>query len=245
LKVSNRVIIPIHNSYKEKLICKTLHCFQGDFEVKNKTSVFNPFLEFGYNCRSRNYKKFGLDLIFGVQFLRLENIKHGEYTNYSQLPASGYFKGEIVNKYTEYSTYLNLQPSYLILSEQEFNVRLKINIRLDYPIQELYYQKSNGIDNNTNLVNTSTEFTKSHSSDLSFYLISFSSLEGNYKLNEKFSIVIDLSVPIFFINDLFDDEANDPFNNYYNNPRYILNYRSSINQINYITTNLGLKFKIK
>jgi len=243
LKVGNRIVVPMYSSYTEKLVCKSLHCFQGNFAVKNKTSFFNPFIEFSRDYRLRKNKKYELGLIFGFQYLQLENTKVGEYTNYSQLPAGGYFKGTIVNISNEYSTYFAFQPSYMLFSDNVFNVKFKINVRVDYPIQGHYYQKTNGIDNYSNVVNTSSEYTKLQAEDLSFYLISFSSLESCYSLTKRVMISIEFSVPIFFLNDIFDDEATDPFSNYYNNPRYIQNYRSSINHINYLTFNSSLIYK--
>jgi len=68
---------------------------------------------------------------------------------------------------------------------------------------------------------------------------------GCYKLTKKSSIAGEIGVPLFFLNDLFDDEATDPFSNYYNNPRYIQNYRSSINHVNYITFNTSLIYSFK
>jgi len=243
LKVGNRIIVPMYSSYTEKLVCKSLHCFQGNFAVKNKTSFFNPFIEFSRDYRLRKNKKYELGLIFGFQYLQLENTKVGEYTNYSLSPAGGYFKGTIVNISNEYSTYFAFQPSYMLFSDNVFNVKFKINVRVDYPIQGHYYQKTNGIDNYSNVVNTSSEYTKLQAEDLSFYLISFSSLESCYSLTKRVMVSIEFSVPIFFLNDIFDDEATDPFSNYYNNPRYIQNYRSSINHINYLTFNSSLIYK--
>jgi len=243
LKIGNRTLIPMSRTYKEKLVCKSLHCFQGEFNVINKTTVVNPFLEICRNYKLKKNSRYKFGLILGFQYLHLENTKVGEYSNYSQLPAGGYFKGTILNRYNEYSAYFSFQPSYMLFASNELNIKFNINARIDYPIQTYYYQKSNGIDYYSNVVNTSSEYTELQAADLSFYLISFSSLESCYSLTKRVMISIEFSVPIFFLNDIFDDEATDPFHNYYNNPRYIQNYRSSLNHLNYLTFNSSLTYK--
>lgn len=237
LKIGNRILIPKQKTYREKLVCKSLHCFQGEFDVTNKTTFFNPFIEISRNYRLGNSAKFELGLILGFQYLKLENIKIGEWTNYSQLPSSGYFKGTIQNISKEYSGYFALQPSYRLFSEGKFVFKCKINLRLDSRIQINYIEKSNGINNYNIPVNTSS---KSEVRYTGLYLISFGTLEGSYKLTKKVSVSAELGVPLFLLNDLFDDEETDPFKIYYNTPSYIKNYRSSLNYINYITFNTSL-----
>ncbi len=242
LKIGNRFLIPVQGSYNEKLICKSLHCFQGEFDVTNKTSFINPFIEISRNYKLRKNNKYEFGLILGFQYLKLENNKVGEWTNYSQLPSSGYFKGTIQNISKEYSGYFAFQSSYRLFSEGNFKFNCKINLRLDYRLQINYIEKLKGIDNYGKTVNS---ISQSEVRYYGLYLISFGSLEGCYKLSKKVSITGELGVPLFFLNDLFDDEATDPFNNFYNNPRNIQNYRSSINHINYLTFNTSLIYSFK
>jgi hypothetical protein len=240
LKIGNQIIVPTQANYKEELICKSLHCFKGNFDVTNKLSYFNPFFEISKKRVLKNNNKFSFNFTLGYQFIKLENFKSGEYFNPSQAPVSN-FRGTINNVKKEYSGYFAFEPTYKLFNDNRLSFFCKINLRFDYIHQVNYSEKTIGV-NNVYYVDASSKAEARYGG---IYIISFGSIEAKYHLTKKIVLAGQLNVPLFYLNDLFKDPTRDPYNVFYNSPSYILDYRSSINHINYLTINLSVSYHFK
>ena len=234
--------MPFRKHYIEKLPLKnSLHNFYGMSKVTNNVSYYNPFFEIRKRHILKN-KKFYLNSYLGIQYITLSNSKVGEWDNYSQGPAWSYFKGTQYNTKNELTPYLGGMFGYKLFNFEDLLLTTNFHIRVDYPAQMTFTNRFIGMNNTSNNIDELNRSTISYSN---FDIISFGSINMKYKLSQHFFASSDFNIPFFYLLDIYKDPSVDPYNYSYNTPSYILDYRSSIFNINYLTINLSVNYQFK